>query len=84
VALPGGTGTLPKASSRWTRRGFIGAALGAVPAAALFGQDASKQAAAGTAAPSRIKEYRTLEAACPHGVPIQGKLLLAHSMLTLP
>jgi ferredoxin len=24
------------------------------------------------------------EAACPHGVPIQGKLVLAHSMLTLP
>jgi predicted aldo/keto reductase-like oxidoreductase len=24
------------------------------------------------------------QAACPHGVPIQGKLVLAHSMLTLP
>ena len=24
------------------------------------------------------------EAACPHGVPIQGKLLLAHATLTLP
>ena len=24
------------------------------------------------------------EAACPHGVPIQGKLVLAHERLTLP
>lgn len=50
----------PNLSSAWTRRGFIAAALGAAPAAALFGQDASKQAATATAAPSRIKEYRTL------------------------
>ncbi len=43
-----------------TRRGFLGAALGAVPAAALFGREAAGQAPTQAAAPSRIKEYRTL------------------------
>jgi predicted aldo/keto reductase-like oxidoreductase len=43
-----------------TRRGFLGAALGAVPGAVLLGRDGTGQAPALAAAPSRIKEYRTL------------------------
>ncbi|MCX6559412.1 MAG: aldo/keto reductase [Candidatus Aminicenantes bacterium] len=50
----------PNPRSSLTRRGFLGTALGAVPAAALLGQDARPQAPAQAAAPSRIKEYRTL------------------------
>jgi hypothetical protein len=52
----------PHPRSPLTRRGFLGTALGAVPAAALLGQEARPQAPAQAtaAAPSRIKEYRTL------------------------
>jgi uncharacterized protein len=50
----------PNPRSPLTRRGFMGAALGAVPAAALFGREAGSARQAQAAAPSRIKEYRTL------------------------
>ncbi len=55
-------GKIPNERKSLTRRGFMGAALGAVPAAALFGREASAQASAQAqaAAPARIKEYRTL------------------------
>jgi hypothetical protein len=55
-------GKTPNERKSLTRRGFMGAALGAVPAAALLGREPGPQATAQApaAAPARIKEYRTL------------------------
>jgi predicted aldo/keto reductase-like oxidoreductase len=52
----------PNPRSPLTRRGFMGVALGAVPAAALIGREPGPKTPVQTsaAAPSRIKEYRIL------------------------